>query len=101
MVFSKANERKALIDAIKDKYSVAIDGILSEPRLVGDFRLIKYAWFLLENYFPLHDKISREDGRAMAEYCLADNAEDKAFYAKRIAQCKAESEKLEKKYFAF
>lgn len=101
MVFPVANERKALIEAIKDKYSVAIDGILSEPRLVGDFRLIKYTWFLLENYFPLHNKIANEDGRAMLEYCLADNPDDKALYARRIAECKQEMKRLEEKYFAF
>lgn len=101
MVFPFENERKSLINAIKDKYTVAIDGILAEPRLVGDFRLIKYAWFLLENYFPLHDKIACEDGRAMAEYSLADNSEDKEFYARRIAECKQEMKRLEEKYFSF
>ena len=101
MVFTPANERKALINSIKEKYSVAIDGILAEPRLVGDFRLIKYAWFLLENYFPLHDKIAREDGRLMAEYCLAQTPDEKAYYARRIAECKSEMKHLEDKYFAF
>ncbi len=101
MVFPLENSRECLIDAIKSKYSVAIDGILSEPRLIGDFRLIKYAWFLLENYFPLHDKVAREDGRAMGEYTQTDDPDEKAFYAERIAECKRELKRLEEKYFSF
>lgn len=100
MVFPEANTRECLISAIKDKYSVALDYILSEPRVVGSFRLIKYAWFLLQEYFPLKDAIAAEDGRAMMRYYIADTEEEKAYYARRMAECKAEVEAMEKKYFA-
>ena len=61
VVFAKENERAAILEAIKEKYSVAVDTISAEYRLVGEFRLQKYASFLMENYFPVHD---RQIGRA-------------------------------------
>ena len=48
MVFSPKNECEAIIDSIKNFYSIAIDGISKEYRLVGDFRLARYANFLLK-----------------------------------------------------
>ena len=53
---------------IVEKGSIAIDGISKEYRLVGDFRFAKYANFLLKNYFPLHDDLCYEEGRAMKDY---------------------------------
>ena len=52
-----------------------MDQISSEPRLVGDYRLIKYGYFLMEHYFPLHDAACFEQGRAMKEYHCGDRGE--------------------------
>ena len=87
--------------AIKQKYSIAVDTMSKEVRPIGDFRLVKYAWFLLEHYYPAHDAVACEDGRAMHAYSFALTADEMAFYAKKIAQCKQEQTLLEKKYFAF
>lgn len=75
IVFAHANERKAIISAVKDKYSIAVDTISAEYRIVGDFRLMKYARFLLDNYFDLHDEMCMEEGRLMKLYVTgADEA---------------------------
>ena len=71
-VFAKENSRKALIHAIKDEYSVAVDTISKEYRLVGDFRLVKYARFLLDEITPLHDELCFEEGRLMKAYATGD-----------------------------
>lgn len=68
IVFAKANERASIIRAIKDRYSVAVDTISKEYRLVGEFRLQKYAAFLMENYFPVHDRQAAMDGEMMFQY---------------------------------
>lgn len=96
MVFSPANERVAIIDSIKKFYSIAIDGISKEYRLVGDFRLAKYANFLLKNYFPLHDDLCYEEGRAMKDYaCGVEGAKETLeFLSGRV-------QKQREKYFAF
>ncbi len=72
IVFSPENNRKSLIESIKSKYSIAVDTISDEYRLVGDFRLIKYGSFLMENYFPLHDLACRAEGYYMKQYLNGD-----------------------------
>lgn len=100
MVFAPENERTALIASIKDFYSVAIDGISKEFRLVGDMRLSKYACFLLQNYFPLHDALCSEEGRLMKQY--ATGTEEEKQEAQTLLQAlHGRTEKQRKKYFAF
>ena len=96
MVFSPANEREAIIDSIKNYYSIAIDGISKEFRLVGDFRLARYATFLLQDYFPLHDDLCYEEGRAMKDYaCGVEGAKETLeFISGRVKNQR-------EKYFAF
>jgi len=96
MVFSPENERRVLIQSIKDCYSVAVDTIDETPRFVGEFRLVRYACFLEKYFFPLHDELCFEEGRAMKDYaCGVPGAKETlAFLSGRM---KAQREK----YFAF
>lgn len=97
IIFSEANEKDALIAAVKDKYSVAVDGISKEYRLVGDLRLTKYACFLMNYYFPLHDDLCHEEGRLMKDYYTKSD-DDAAAVLKMIAP---RMKKMREKYFAF
>lgn len=72
IVFAPENTDRALIDSIKQKYSVAVDTISKEYRLVGDFRLIKYGCFLMEHYYPLHDLACQTEGYYMNRYVAGD-----------------------------
>lgn len=96
IVFSPANEKDALIASIKDFYSVAVDGISKEFRLVGDFRLTKYACFLMKEYFPLHDDLCYEEGRLMKDYACGD--EDAGEHLRFIS---GRMKKQREKYFKF
>ena len=68
IVFAKSNTREDILSAVKERYSVAVDTISQEYRLVGEYRLQKYAAFLMENYFPIHDKQTLMDGELMYQY---------------------------------
>ncbi|MHB1453487.1 MAG: PHP domain-containing protein [Saccharofermentanales bacterium] len=69
IVFAPANNKDAIIGAIKQGYSVAVDHYRNEtPRVYGDYRMVSYAIFLLSEYFPLHEEICFEEGRAMQQY---------------------------------
>lgn len=81
IVFAHENTRESLIDSIKAKYSVAVDTISTEYRIVGDFRLIKYASFLMENYFPLHDLACRAEGYYMKQYVNGDRRAERILKA--------------------
>ncbi|MBE6569122.1 MAG: hypothetical protein E7658_02750 [Ruminococcaceae bacterium] len=92
IVFAEQNERKSIITAIKDGYSVAVDTISKEYRLVGEFRLQKYASFLMENYFPIHHSQAQMDGELMRLYTLGEAT------AEEVNLISARSEKLMKKF---
>ncbi len=95
IVFAPENSREAIIEAVKAKYSVAVDTISAEYRLVGDFRLIKYGSFLMENYFPLHDLACRAEGYYMKQYACGDSRAEAVLRA-----MKGQIPAMLKKYFA-
>ena len=92
IIFAPANERKALIEAVKARYSVAVDTISAEYRLVGEHRLQKYASFLMENYFPLHDRQAEMDGEMMYQFRNGEATKEE------LEAVAARAEKLMKKY---
>jgi hypothetical protein len=94
IVFAKENTRVGLIKAIKEKYSIAVDTISKEYRLVGNFRLMKYASFLMENYFPLHDHACATEGYYMNRYIAGDKRAEAILKA-----MKGQIPELQKKYF--
>lgn len=96
IVFAPENERVSIISSIKENYSVAVDTISTEFRLVGDSRLVKYACFLMNNFFPLHDELCFEEGRAMKDYaCKIDGAEE------ILSAISGRMKKQKEKYFSF
>ncbi len=96
IVFSPENTREALISSVKDFYSVAVDSISTELRLVGEMRYVLYGNFLLREFFPLHDELTFEEGRLMKDYACGD--EDAADVLKAIS---GRMKKQREKYFAF
>ena len=62
-----------IIDAIKEKYSVAVEHENKDTsRVYGDFRLVKYTHFLLRNYYPIHNDICFAQGDMMVDYVLGN-----------------------------
>ncbi len=100
IVFSPENERKALIDSIKDFYSVAVDTISKEFRLVGEKRFVRYGCFLLKEYFPLHDELCFEEGRAMRQYATG-TPEEKEEAKAVLALIGDRIQRHREKYFDF
>lgn len=95
-VFAKQNERETLISAIKDEYSVAVDNASGEYRIVGDFRLVKYTRFLMDELVPLHDDLCYEEGRLMKIYATGDVSASTG-----LKLCKDQMMKFYQKYFRF
>lgn len=52
IVFAEKLTEEAIKDSIRAGFTVAVD----ENRFYGDYRLVKYAYFLQRNYFPNHQK---------------------------------------------
>lgn len=96
IVFAKTNAKEALFKAIRNQYSVAVESRYGESeRIHGNYRLTSYARFLLSEYFPLHDALCYEEGRAMLGY-LRQEAD--AHTLLKLTQKRTQS--LLDKYFA-
>ena len=100
IVFSPENERKALIDSIKNFRSVAVDTISKEFRLVGEMRYVRYGCFLLKNYFPIHDDACFEEGRLMKQ-AIYGTEDEKQDAINTLTVMNGRMKKMLKKYFAF
>lgn len=100
IIFSPENERKALISSVKDFYSVAVDTISPEFRLVGESRFVRYGCFLLKNFFPRHDELAYEEGRLMKQY-VRGTEEEREDAAKTISCISGRMKKQREKYFDF
>ncbi len=73
ILFAEDLEYETVCSAVKDFYTVAVEEDYGEkPRVFGPYRLVKYARFLLSDYFPGHDELCVEQGIQMREYALGD-----------------------------
>lgn len=64
IVFVDECSESGIIEAIRNKYSVSVDGV-GNIICHGAIRLVKYATFLIEHYFPMHDQIVQIEGEIM------------------------------------
>ncbi|MPM56263.1 hypothetical protein SDC9_103065 [bioreactor metagenome] len=68
LVFAGSDRLPDLAGAIRDGRSVAVDAPSGErAHCHGDFRLVKYAQFLIREYFPRHGRLCRTEGDAMLD----------------------------------
>ncbi|MDD4774801.1 MAG: hypothetical protein PHZ09_14565, partial [Eubacteriales bacterium] len=96
IIFAPENTREALIDSVKRHYSVAVDDLVKDIGLVGDFRFVRYGAFLLRNYFPLLAELCYEEGRLMKAYVCGDEAS-----GIELNRLKGRTDKLRRHYFLF
>ncbi len=96
IVLAHENTRDEIVGAVKDCYNVAVQDIKEHVEVLGSLRMMKYCWFLYEQYFPLHDELCFEEGRLMKEYASGD--EESGALLRQIG---GRMDKLRKKYFLF
>lgn len=94
IVFAPANATPDLCDSILKKYSVAVDSISAEYRLVGDFRWVKYGSFLMEEWYPLHDLACRAEGYFLKQFACGDENAEAV-----LLSMKGEVPRMMRKYF--
>ena len=90
-----ARNKDTVPEDILKKYSVAVDNIaLANKCVYGDFRLVKYAWFLMENYYPYHDALCSDIGSPLLRRVFGDASQDRL-----IVLLEAELEKFNQSFF--
>jgi len=73
IVFAKSCSFYDIKNAICSCFSVAVEKLPGRKhRVYGPLRLVKYALFLLKEYFPLHDALCAEEGILMMDYIKGD-----------------------------
>jgi hypothetical protein len=73
IVFAPSPQLDDLAASIRDLWSVAVEAMPGAPVHVhGPMRLVKFAHFLLRDYFPGHDALCREEGVAMLAHLAGD-----------------------------
>ena len=56
--------------------TLAVENFSVDDRIVhGDMRLVHFAYFLLENYYPVHDDLCKATGQALLRYHLGDKSQ--------------------------
>ncbi|MBO5306385.1 MAG: hypothetical protein J6C40_00135 [Lentisphaeria bacterium] len=69
VVLAEDSSFEAIADAIRDGRSTGVSTYKDDaPQVIGKFRICKYVYFLLREYFPQHDKRCREEGDRMIAF---------------------------------
>lgn len=95
-VFAKSTDKADIISAVKDHYSAVVNQPTGEkPMVFGEYRMVSYALFLEQYYFPLHDELCFEEGNQMLSFIAGDeNA------AKMLEVLHGRTQKLMERIFA-
>jgi hypothetical protein len=72
IVFSDQNDEESIIDSIRKKRSVAVDGTMGKIICNGQLRYVKYAYFLIKHYFPVHDRLAAMEALVMDRIIQCD-----------------------------
>jgi hypothetical protein len=73
IVFAESNAFDDIKNAVCSCFSVAVEKLPDrEFRVYGPLRLVRYALFLIKEYFPKHDAICAEEGMLMMDWIKGD-----------------------------
>ena len=68
LVFAADRGERSILNAIHDGRSLAVNTIGDPERIQGPYRLVKFARFLLDNYYPIYQRLCHNQGVIMSEY---------------------------------
>lgn len=79
IVFAVENSVPAIVHAIRNYYSVAVCRYGEErPNLYGDFRMVKFADFLMREYFPIQKNLCEPEGSLMLAHLAGERQAETA-----------------------
>lgn len=68
IVFAPDRNEQSLLSAIRSGRSIAVNAVGDPERIQGPYRLVKFARFLLDNYYPTYKRLCHNQGVLMSEY---------------------------------
>ncbi len=99
IVFASSSSAEHLVSAIRKKHCVAVEAHEEAyPRLTGELRLVRYAGFLMKNYFPYHDFLAEAEGNEMRRI-LSEKSSSAQGALSILSALKNDSENYRKQFF--
>lgn len=68
LAFATDRSEQSIMDAIRNGRSVAVNSVGDPERVQGPYRYVKFARFLLDNFYPVYRRLCHGQGVLMAEY---------------------------------
>ena len=68
LVFAPNRSEESLLDAICNGRSVAVNAVGDPERVQGPYRFVKFARFLLDNYYPSYRRLCHSQGVVLSDY---------------------------------
>ena len=76
IAFAKSFDTDGIAEAVKDDFSIVCRLAEKDDAIfLGNFRLVNFAYFLHEYYFPQHDEICRKQGEVILKWLETRNSE--------------------------
>ncbi|MDD5677752.1 MAG: hypothetical protein PHW60_07125 [Kiritimatiellae bacterium] len=73
IVLAKSNSALDIIEAVKNFNSAAVCAPSGDmPKIYGGFRMVKYASFLMREYFPMHAIYCEQEGALMLDHLAGE-----------------------------
>lgn len=76
LVFAPDRSENSILTAIREGCSLAVNATGNPERIQGPYRLVKFARFLLDNYYPIYKRLCHNQGVLMSEYATAPSPAD-------------------------
>lgn len=68
LVFAPDRSANNILDAIRNGRSLAVNASGNPERIQGPYRLVKFARFLLDNYYPIYKRLCHNQGVLLSEH---------------------------------
>ena len=68
LVFAPDRSPESIMDAIRSERSLAVNAAFTPEVISGPYRLVKFARFLMENYYPAYIRLCYGQGVVMSDY---------------------------------
>ena len=72
LVFAPDRNEASLLTAIREGRCLAVNATGDPARVQGPYRLVKFARFLLDNYYPVYTRLCHGQGVVISEYSVDD-----------------------------
>ena len=99
LVFAVDRSGASLMDAIRDERSVAVNATGDPERIQGPYRLVKFARFLLDNYYPIYRRLCHGQGVILAECSPSGDTDPET--TQLLASLNERSEAFAKQFFGY